>query len=140
MKVLKYIAQILAAVAYSFVVAWLIGWLLQLLFNWMLSLSIGWMIVLLLFGGTLLTMLVMGLGSIGIYPYRWTNKKNIVATVLSVLMMVALFGNWVISMFRFPHGGGFVPIVTLIVFVGIFLYLGFLFVMGAIGSYYGDDE
>ena len=138
MKVLKYIAQILAAVAYSFVVAWVLGWLLNLLFNWMISLSIGWMIVLLLLGGSALTFLIISLGSFGSMPFLWTNKKNIVATILSVLLMMVLFGNGVISMFRFPHGGGFVPIVTLIVFTGIFLGLGFFFVSGAIHGYIGE--
>ena len=139
MKALKYIAQILAAVAYSFVIAWVLGWLLSLLFNWMISLSVGWMIVLLLLGGSALTFLIFSLGSVASLPFIWTNKKNIVATILSVLLMVVLFGNWVVSMFRFPHGGGFVPVVTLIVFTVIFLELGFIFISGAIHGFLGDE-
>ena len=139
MKVLKYIAQIVAAVAYSLVIEGLFGWLLSLLFKWMISLSIFWMITLLFFGGTIFSLLVYGLGSFAAYPFTWTNKKNIVATILSVLMMVVLFGNWVISMFGFPHGGGFVPVVTLIIFTCIFLYLGFTIVGGAIVSYRGVE-
>ena len=88
MKVLKYIAQIVAAVAYSLVIEGLFGWLLSLLFKWMISLSIFWMITILFFGGTIFSLLIYGLGSFAVYPFTLTNKKNIVAAILSVLMMV----------------------------------------------------
>ena len=139
MKVLKYITQIFAAIAYSFVLACVLGWFLNLIFSRMISLSVGWMIILLLFGGSALTFLIFNLGIFGVYPFLWTNKKNIIATVLSALLMVVLFGNWVISMFKFPHGGGFVPVVTLIVFTILFLELGYIFVLGAIQGYNGGE-
>ena len=137
MKALKYIVQILTSIVYSSVLAWFLGWLLYLLFNWVISLSARWIVFLFLFGGSsfIAYIFILVLGGVGSLPFLWTNKENIVATILSILVMVVLFVYWVISLFKIPHGGGFVPVFSLIYFVSIFLGIAASITIGSIRGY-----
>ena len=140
MKVLKYIAQIIASVAFTFIACWVLAWLLSRLLIWMAGLSVGWMIVLIIiFGGTL-TSLIVGAGSLLAIPYFWTNKNNIVSTVLSTILIVVNYIWWIITIWKIPHGDSFVEIVTLLVFTGLLLELGYCFVAATISGYHGMED
>lgn len=139
MNVLKYIGQILGSVIYTFIITWLLSWLFSFVFRWMITLSTGWMIVLIIVGLGVLFGLITGLGSLGVMLYFLTNKDNIVAVILSVLITAIQFIYWDISIWRLPHDNSFVSIVTLLFFTAVFFYLGFTFIAGEIQAYHGNE-
>ena len=135
MKALKYIAQVLAGIAYTVLATWLFCWLMNLLTRWMFNLSVGWMIVLLIVCIGAIWLLVIRISCIESIPYYYTNGENIVAVVLSVLLTVVqvVFGIW--SIWNLPHNNEFVPIVSLIITTELLLVFGGTFVTMQIGAY-----
>lgn len=90
MKVLKYISQILSAVVYSTLIAVVLYYSLTLPWIWGIELS-GWkqaLYVFVILG--VLTVIASLIYTLCLYPYRWIAKKNIVATVISVIIIAVL--------------------------------------------------
>lgn len=140
MKALKYIGQVVASIIYTFIITWVLQWLLSLLFMWMITLSTGWMIALVILGISALFGVVMLISNLGVVPYFWTNKENIVSVIVSVVITVSTFGYFLISTWSYPHDNGFVTIVTLLFFTVVFISLAYTFVTGQIAAYRGIDN
>lgn len=89
MKAIKYAGQILSAIIYS----WLLSVVLYLcnIYPWIWGYELsGWKQVVYVFVilGVLLTIAAL-IYSFALLPYQWIAKKNIVATILSILILVS---------------------------------------------------
>lgn len=100
MKTIQYAGQILSAIIYS----WILSVVLYLsnIYPWIWGYELsGWKQVVYIFFilGVLLTIFAL-IYSFAILPYQWIAKKNIVATVLSILILVSCSAFTLIRFWR----------------------------------------
>ena len=90
MRALKSIGQVLAAVVYTCLFTGLLYLILVLPLGWIISLETKTMILALIFLGGIIQALIVGAQVLLMIPYAWIVKKNIVALVISVGLMILI--------------------------------------------------
>lgn len=96
MKELKIIGQFFAAIAYTCLFTGLMYLILVLPLGWFLSLSTKTMIIVGIFLGGIIEGIIIGLQFLLMSPYVWIVKKNIVALIISIgLILFNLIYNGV---------------------------------------------
>ena len=139
MKIIKYVLQILGAAALAFVVTWLLSRLIGLVFGWLLSLPNFWMLVVLVFGETILIGVLFSVASIISVPFLWTNNKNIVAVIISSLIVIIQIVLWIIYAWQLPHHG-FIPFITWFFVLTTVVLLGIGLIMIEVKCYKSIEQ
>ena len=94
MKPLKQIGQVLAAIVYTCIFTGLLYLTLVLPIGWLLSLNTKMMILAVIVLGGIIQGIIFGLQVVLMMPYMWIVKKNIVALVISIgLILFNLIAN-----------------------------------------------
>ena len=125
MKELKVVGQFLAAIVYTFLFAGLIYMIMVFPLAWFLSLNTKTMIIVGIFLGGIIETVLFGLQFILMIPYAWIVKKNIVALIVSIgLLLFFLIRADVLVWGTTSHCGTEGVIVAIIITLMILQALG----------------
>ena len=140
MKVLKYIGQILAAFIYTCIFTGIMYLVITIPIAYIISLP-WWGILLFIFiGGGILEGIIQVLGALGILPYAWITKDNIVSTGLSVLLVLFNVGINIFNLWHVLAGNGKWAIVFGVVVTVMLLQFVYVAILGIVTSYKGITD
>ncbi|MBO4588405.1 MAG: hypothetical protein J5711_05835 [Bacteroidales bacterium] len=115
MKTIKQIGQVLAAIVYTCLYTGLVYLIIVLPMAWYLSLSTKMMILVFVFLGGILEYLLIGLNVFLLMPYGWIVKNNIVALIVSLVLVITNFVLNDIMVWRSTYEYGTTGIIIAIV-------------------------
>ena len=137
---MKYIGQILAAFIYTCLFTGIMYLIITVPLAFIISLP-WWGILLFVFiGGGILEGIIQMLGGVGIIPYMWIAKKNIVAAGLSILLVLFNVGMNTYKLWQYIWGHGNWAIVFAIVATVMLLQFIYVAITGIILGYSGAME
>ena len=137
---MKYLAQILASVVYSYFYTAIMYLVIVLPLTFVLSLPWWGMLLTILFAGGLIegiTNLLAGFGSI---PFFWILKKNVVAKYLAICITIANLGYCIITMWKSLLGNGFWAITLGLVVTAMVIKLVWATYIRIEFAYHGMEE
>lgn len=106
MSALKFLGQILASVVYTFIYTGIMYLVIVFPLAYIISLPWWGILLVMMFFGGLLQGLIHILAGSGILPYMWIVNKNIVATIISVVLILINVGSNMIRVWSAIGGGG----------------------------------
>ena len=141
MKAINYVGQILSALIYTSIFTGVMYLVVVLPIGLVLSLP-WWGILLYLFiGGGIIESIISLLCGIGMYPYVWIAKKNVIATIISIILVfINVIAN-IINVWGAIRGNGTWAIVFGIIVTVMLLHFIYAASFGIWGLYRGmaDD-
>ena len=139
MKVLKFIGQILASFVYTCLFTGIMFLVITIPLAFVISLP-WWGILLFIFiGGGILEGIIQLLGTMGVIPYIWINRKNIVATGLAILLLLFNVGTNIYKLWAILYDHGTWAIVFGIVATVMLLQFIYVAIVGIIMGYNSDE-
>lgn len=137
---MKYIAQILASLVYTSLFTGIMYLVITVPLAFILSLP-WWGILLFIFiGGGILEAIVTTLGSFGTMPYVWIVKKNIIATIIAIVLVLVNVGMNLFRLWGALWGNGTWAIIFGIVVTVILLQFVYAVIMGIIMAYQNNFD
>lgn len=106
MSALKFLGQILASVVYTFIYTGIMYLVIVFPLAYIISLPWWGILLVMMFFGGLLQGLIHILAGSGILPYMWIVNRNIVATIISVVLILINVGSNIIRVWSAIGGGG----------------------------------
>lgn len=106
MSALKFLGQILASVVYTFIYTGIMYLVIVFPLAYIISLPWWGILLVMMFFGGLLQGLIHILAGSGMLPYMWIVNKNIVATIISVVLILINVGSNMIRVWSAIGGGG----------------------------------
>ena len=106
MSALKFLGQILASVVYTFIYTGIMYLVIVFPLAYIISLPWWGILLVMMFFGGLLQGLIHILAGSGILPYMWIVNKNIVATIIAVVLILINVGSNMIRVWSAIGGGG----------------------------------
>ena len=106
MSALKFLGQILASVVYTFIYTGIMYLVIVFPLAYIISLPWWGILLVMMFFGGLLQGLIHILAGSGILPYMWIVNKNIVATIISVVLILINVGSNMVRVWSAIGGGG----------------------------------
>lgn len=106
MSALKFLGQILASVVYTFIYTGIMYLVIVFPLAYIISLPWWGILLVMMFFGGLLQGLIHILAGSGILPYMWIVNRNIVATIISVVLILINVGSNMVRVWSAIGGGG----------------------------------
>ena len=123
MKALKYLAQILSAIAYTCLYVILLYFIFMYPFVWFISLSWKWMVLIFIFLGGIIASVASLVWSFFTAPYMWITKKNVVAFALSSIILFLSISTIIIRLWRVCYGGNGLAMFICVFITGYLIYI-----------------
>lgn len=140
MKALNSIGQVLAAVAYTCLYTGLIYLITVFPVAWLLSLNTKVMILVLILLGGVIQGLIIGLQTLLLMPYMWIVKKNIVALIISIGLILFNLVRSDILLWQSVSGQGRTAIVVGVIITLLLLEALWASIYGVIMAYAHGEE
>lgn len=106
MSALKFLGQILASVVYTSIFTGIMYLVIVFPLAYIISLPWWGILLVMMFFGGLIQGLIHILAGSGMLPYMWIVNKNIVATIISVVLILINVGSNMIRVWSAIGGGG----------------------------------
>lgn len=135
MKLIKYIGQVLAAVIYTCILTGIMFTVITIPLAFILSLPWWGILIAVLLFGSIMEGIVMLIGSIGISPYVWIAKNNIIATSVSIILVLLNIGINVYRLWVTNSINGFWQVVFCIIASLLLLQFIFVAISGIVAAY-----
>lgn len=130
---MKYLGQVLSALVYTPIYTGIMYFAIVFPVSWVLSLSFWKMIIAFLVLGGIIEGLIVGLQTLGLFPFAWIVKNNKVAFGISTGLCVIFPILNIIAIWREFIGYGAVGIIASIIITLMLLQ----FIYGSVISLYG---
>lgn len=106
MKALKWIVQVIGAIAFTMLFATLMYYLAVAPAAWFVGLSTFWKIIVLIFFVGIIQGLLSLIQSVAAIPYIWLVKENKLALYVSIALLVLAIGANIFNLWKANAGGG----------------------------------
>lgn len=104
---MKYLLQILSSLVYTLIVSSIFYFIVVIPLMFIITLKWWAIILLLMVLGGLLEWIKYLISTFALMPYVWICKRNVVATGMATVLMLATFIRYGYILFTFEEGSGF---------------------------------
>lgn len=139
MKELKVIGQFLASIIYTCIYAGLLYMLLIFPTAWFMTLSTKTMILVAIFLGGIIEGILVGANVLLLMPYYWIVKNNIVAVVVSIVLLIFSLGRAGVLLWKNLSDYGTTGTIVSVI-VTLLLVQGIITAVFCILSAYKDEK
>lgn len=111
MNILKFIGQVLAAIIYTCIFTGIMYYVIVLPLAFVLTLPWWGILLFILIGGGIIEGIISLLCGLGLFPYAWIVKKNVVATVVSTFLILSNVGINIYRVWSVISGNGVLAVI-----------------------------